>query len=73
MENRYNESFNGTLEHDLPKREIFRTLTWAQVVVEQWRRAFTQIWPHSALGNLTPSEYILAGQENQDGGTGNVA
>jgi transposase InsO family protein len=49
-ENGYIESFNGKLRDELLNREIFTTLTEAKVLIEQWRREYNQVRPHSALG-----------------------
>jgi putative transposase len=54
-ENGYNESFNGTLREELLKREIFYTLTEAKVLIEQWRREYNTIRPHSSLGYRPPA------------------
>ena len=48
-ENGYNESFNGTLGEEVLKREIFYSLEEAAVLVEQWRREYNTIRPHSSL------------------------
>lgn len=49
-ENGFNESFNGKLRDELLNGEIFNTLVEAQVLVEQWRREYNEIRPHSSLG-----------------------
>ena len=49
-ENGYIESFNGKLRNELLNREIFYTLQEAEVLIEQWRREYNQIRPHSSLG-----------------------
>jgi transposase InsO family protein len=54
-ENGYNESFNGTLGDEVLKREIFYTLTEAEVLIEQWRREYNTIRPHSSLGYRPPA------------------
>ena len=54
-ENGYNENFNGTLGEELLKREIFCTLKEATVLVEQWRREYNTIRPHSSLGYRPPA------------------
>ena len=54
-ENGYNESFNGTLGDEVLKREIFFTLTEAKVLIEQWRREYNTIRPHSSLGYRPPA------------------
>ena len=54
-ENGYIESFNGKLRDELLKREIFTTLEEAKVLIEQWRREYNQVRPHSALGYQPPA------------------
>jgi len=54
-ENGYNESFNGTLGEEVLKREIFFTLGEAKVLIEQWRREYNTIRPHSSLGYRPPA------------------
>jgi len=59
-ENGYIESFNGKLRDELLNREVFTTLGEAGVLIEQWRREYNQIRPHSALGYQPPApETIL--------------
>ena len=48
-ENGYIESFNGKLRDELLNREIFYTLAEAKILIEQWRKEYNQIRPHSAL------------------------
>jgi transposase InsO family protein len=54
-ENGYNESFNGTLGEEVLKREIFFTVREAKVLIEQWRREYNTIRPHSSLGYRPPA------------------
>ena len=54
LENGYIESFNGKLRDELLNREIFTTLAEAKVLIEQWRREYNQIRPHSSLGYRPP-------------------
>ena len=54
-ENGYNESFNGTLGEELLKREIFYSLEEAKVLIEQWRREYNTIRPHSSLAYRPPA------------------
>ena len=59
-ENGYIESFNGKLRDELLNREVFTTLEEARVLIEQWRREYNQVRPHSALGYQPPApEAIL--------------
>ena len=60
-ENGYIESFNGKLRDELLNREIFTTLEEARVLIEQWRREYNQVRPHSSLGYQPPApEAILS-------------
>jgi transposase InsO family protein len=54
-ENGYIESFNGKLRDELLDREIFTTLEEARVLIEQWRREYNQVRPHSAKNNRPPA------------------
>ena len=54
-ENGYIESFNGKLRDELLNREIFTTLTEAKVLIEEWRREYNQVRPHSSLGYKPPA------------------
>jgi len=54
-ENGYNESFNGKLRDELLNREIFYTLEEARVLIENWRREYNTIRPHSSLGYRPPA------------------
>jgi len=53
-ENGYIESFNGKLRDELLNREIFTTLTEAKILIEEWRKEYNHVRPHSAL-NYRPS------------------
>ncbi len=54
-ENGYIESFNGKLRDELLNREVFTTLTEAKILIEQWRKEYNQVRPHSALGYRPPA------------------
>ena len=54
-ENGYVESFNGKLRDELLNREIFTTLEEAKVLIEQWRREYNQVRPHSAKHYRPPA------------------
>ena len=53
-ENGYCESFNARFRDELLNGEIFYTLKEAQIIIEQWRRHYNTIRPHSALGYRPP-------------------
>ena len=54
-ENGYNESFNGKLRDELLNGEIFYSLAEAAVLLEQWRREYNTVRPHSACGGFPPT------------------
>ena len=54
-ENGYNESFNGKLQDELLKREIFMTLAEAKILAQRWRYEYNHIRPHSSLGYRPPA------------------
>jgi len=53
-ENGYIESFNGKPRDEFLNREVFNTLFEAQVLIEEWRKEYNHIRPHSALGYRPP-------------------
>jgi len=59
-ENGYIESFNGKLRDELLEREIFTALEEARILIEQWRKEYNQVRPHSAKNYRPPApETIL--------------
>ena len=54
-ENGYIESFNGKLRDELLNREIFYALVEAKILIEQWRKEYNQVRPHSALRYRPPA------------------
>ena len=66
-ENGYNESFNGKLRDELLNGEIFYTLKEAKVLIEQWRRHYNTVRPHSSLGYRPPAPAaVLPATQSQD-------
>ena len=49
------ESFNGKMRDELLDREIFTTLEEARVLINQWRREYNHVRPHSSLGYHPPA------------------
>jgi putative transposase len=64
-ENSYIESFNGKLRDECLNQEIFISIEQASIVLENWREEYNNYRPHSALGGLSPSEYMRRYQSNQ--------
>jgi transposase InsO family protein len=58
-ENGYIESFNGKLRDELLNGEIFTTLLEAKILIENWRREYNEIRPHSALGYRPPAPEVI--------------
>ena len=54
-ENGYVESFNGKLRDELINREVFTTLLEAKILIENWRRDYNEVRPHSSLGYRPPA------------------
>ena len=57
-QNGINESFNGKFRDECLNVEWFRTRREACILIEQWRRDYNAVRPHSSLGFLTPNEFI---------------
>jgi putative transposase len=72
-DNAFIESFNGRLRAECLNITWFLSLVDARIKLEEWRKDYNEARPHSALGNLTPSEFALNGQKNPDRETGKVA
>ena len=54
-ENGHIESFNGKLRDELTHREVFTTLIEAKILIEEWRKEYNQVRPHSALDYRPPA------------------
>jgi len=54
-ENGYNESFNGKLRDELLNGEIFYNIKEAKVLIENWRKEYNTVRPHSSLGYRPPA------------------
>ena len=56
-QNGTNESFNGKFRDECLSMEWFRNRIDAKITIEQFRRQYNEIRPHSSLGQLTPAEF----------------
>lgn len=56
-QNGADESFNGKFSDECLSLEWFRARVEAKVVIEQWRRHYNAIRPHSSLAYLTPNKF----------------
>lgn len=64
-DNGHIESFNGRLRDECLNVQQFVSLADAREKIEAWRCDYNQVRPHSSLGHLTPSEFIIQGQDNR--------
>ena len=60
-QNGADESFNGKLRDEYLSLQWFRNRVEAKVGIEQWRRHYNEVRPHSSLGYLTPREFKASG------------
>jgi len=58
-ENGYVESFNGKFRDELLACEAFNTLAEAKVLIEQWRKHYNTVRPHSSLGYRPPAPEVI--------------
>jgi putative transposase len=57
MENAYIESFNGRFRDECLNTNWFLSLKHARDIIEEWRRDYNEVRPHSSLKGATPKEY----------------
>jgi len=63
IENAYAESFNGRLRDECLNTNWFMSLKHARDIIEDWRKDYNTVRPHSSLGGLAPEEFMaLAGK-----------
>jgi putative transposase len=60
VENAYAESLNGRLRDECLNTNWFLNLKHARNVIEERRRDYNEVRPHSSLKNMTPMEYAKA-------------
>jgi putative transposase len=64
-DNAYIESFNGKFRAECLDQHWFASLQEARRLIERWRIHYNEVRPHSALGHLTPAEFIQVWTENE--------
>ncbi len=57
-ENGFNERFNGSLRDELLNGESFNSLVEAKVVIENWRKHYNEVRPHSSLNYRPPAPKV---------------
>ena len=63
--NPFIEAFNGRLDEECLDQQWFFSLEEARNCLEEWRRDYNTIRPHTALGNQTPAAFAAAWHEQQ--------
>lgn len=58
VENAVIESFNGRFRDECLNAQVFISLHDARQKIEAWRMDYNEHRPHSALGDLTPREFV---------------
>lgn len=56
-QNAFIESFNGKLRDECLNETLFSSMVEARETLEAWQEDYNHQRPHSALGNLTPTEF----------------
>ena len=57
IENAFAESFNGRLRDECLNTNWFINLKHAREIIENWRKDYNEVRPHSSLNHRTPMEY----------------
>jgi len=65
MQNGFVESFNGRLRDECLNEHLFRGLTDARRILEDWRDDYNHARPHTSLGGLTPTEFATRSMGDQ--------
>jgi len=63
VQNAFIERFNGKFRDECLNEHWFLTVQEAQVVIEAWRREYNEERTHSAIGDMTPMEFIKHHQD----------
>lgn len=57
-QNAYCESFNSTFRTTCLDRWLFRSMTEARVIINQWLEEYNTIRPHGSLGGMNPEQFL---------------
>jgi putative transposase len=63
VDNAYMESFNGKFRDECLNQNWFASVDHARRIAEEWRIDYNEERPHSALGDLTPREFLRLEEE----------
>ncbi len=65
-DNPFIESFNGSLRDECLNIHWFLSLEDVQDKLDNWRREYDHERTHSSLNDMTPAEFILSLQKDED-------
>jgi putative transposase len=68
VQNAFIESFNGRLRDEFLNETLFTSLAQARAALEEWRRDYNTVRPHSRIGWLTPTAYAAQFSPQRDQG-----
>jgi putative transposase len=68
VQNAFVESFNGRLRDECLNETLFTSLPQARFELEEWRRDYNTVRPHSRIGWLTPAAYAAQFLPQRDQG-----
>ena len=68
MQNAFIESFNDWLRDEFLNETLFTSLAKARAALEEWRRDYNTVRPHSRIGWLTPAAYAAQFSPQRDQG-----
>ena len=64
MQNGFVESLNGRFRDECLNEHLFRGLSAARRIIEDWRTDYNARRPHTSLGGLTPNEFATRSQRD---------
>lgn len=64
LENAFAESFNSRLRDECLNTNWFLSLKHARDIIENWRKDYNNVRPHSALGGLAPKEFMALAENS---------
>jgi len=72
-QNATNESFNGKFRDECLNTHWFSNRAEARVCIEQWRREYNEVRPHSSIAYLTPAAFVRQNPSTPNPGRGEAA
>lgn len=66
MQNGFVESFNGRMRDECLNEQLFDNLRHSRKLIAAWRTDFNHHRPHTSLTGMTPVEYAIRSEEDQN-------